>query len=506
MLEQELKLKINKLWGRFWAGGISNPLTAIEQISYLIFMKRLEDLDNVRKRRAEARGEKYDSVFEGNLKVNNVEIDKEKCRWSHWKHFNADEMITHVRDQVFPFLKNIDADSDGEFSKQLQSAVFMIPKPSLLQEAVSLIDDLNVTARNQDEQGDIYEYLLGELNQAGKSGQFRTPRHIIRMMIEIINPQIGEKICDPACGTSGFLVNAYQHILKVNTSEDLIRYDDEGVAHNFVGDKIVEKKHWTLLKENTLYGYDFDATMARIASMNMILHGIEHPNITRFDTLSKMYEQKPAYDVILANPPFTGNVDKEDINDALKIQTTKTELLFLELIYNILQIGGRCAVIVPYGVLFGGGVANKKIRKLLVENCQIEGVIGLPSGVFKPYSGVSTGIIIFTKGQRTNNVWFYDMKSDGFTLDDKREFIDGKGDMPKIIELWNKKGSDENVTHVTYEEIKSKDYKLTSTAYKKIKITEEEFDLPIKILKDIQKRHSNMQNIIDEMRVDYNEK
>jgi len=500
MLAQELKSKINKLWDRFWAGGISNPLTAIEQISYLIFMKRLEDLDNVRKRRAQAREEKYDSVFDGTIQVNGTTIEKEKCKWSHWKHYNADEMITHVRDQVFPFLKNIRADEDGEFSKQLQSAVFMIPKPSLLQEAVSLIDDLNVTARNQDEQGDIYEYLLGELNQAGKSGQFRTPRHIIRMMVEIINPQIGEKICDPACGTAGFLVNAYQHILKVNTSEDLIKYDEEGVAHNLVGDKIVEKKHWTLLREHTLYGYDFDATMARIASMNMILHGIEHPNIVRFDTLSKAHEQAQTYDVILANPPFTGSIDKGDINNSLRIPTTKSELLFLELMYNILQIGGRSAVIVPNGVLFGSSNAHKKVRQLLLEKCQMEAVISMPSGVFKPYSGVGTAVLIFTKGGTTSKVWFYNMKSDGFTLDDKRDIIDGKGDIPEIVKMYETKADCPNSVTVSFDDIKFNDYNLSISRYKEVEHEDITYDDPKDIIDEILKTEEEITKELNELR------
>jgi len=500
MLEQELKSKINKLWDRFWAGGISNPLTAIEQISYLIFMKRLEDLDNVRKRRSEARGEKYESVFKGKFKISGVSIDKEKCRWSHWKHYNADQMIEQVRDKVFPFLKNIQKDQDGEFSKQMQSAVFMIPKPSLLQEAVSLIDDLNITGRNQDTQGDIYEYLLSELNQAGKSGQFRTPRHIIRMMVEIINPQIGEKICDPACGTAGFLVNAYQYILKINTSKDLIKYDEEGVAHNLIGDKIVEKKHWSLLKNHTLYGYDFDATMARIASMNMILHGIEHPNIIRFDALSKAFEHKSEYDVILANPPFTGSIDKGDIHDNLKVQTTKTELLFLELMYNQLQIGGRCIVIVPNGVLFGSSNAHKKIRQLLLEKCQMEAVISMPSGVFKPYSGVGTAVLVFTKGGTTSNVWFYDMKSDGFTLDDKRDIIDGKGDIPDIIKRYKTKSKSDNSIIVSFSEIKENDYNLSISRYKEVEHEEIKYEDPKKIIDNVLKTEEEISKELKELK------
>src|SRR3989344_2439731 len=246
MLAPELKSKINKLWDRFWSGGLANPLTAIEQITYLLFMKRLDDLDTLSHKRAEARKEKYISVFK----------DCENCRWSEWKHMNAEDMLTHVRDKVFLFIKNIKLEDDGEFIKQMQHASFLIPKASLLQEAVSIIDDLKIAPQNYDALGDLYEYLLSELSTAGKVGQFRTPRHIIRMMVDVVDPKIGEKICDPACGTAGFLVNAYQHILEKNTSEDLIKHDSDGAPYNLIGDKIVNKKHWELLRRDTLFGYD----------------------------------------------------------------------------------------------------------------------------------------------------------------------------------------------------------------------------------------------------------
>lgn len=490
MLAPELKSKIARLWDKFWAGGLANPLTAIEQISYLVFMKRLEDLDTIERKGAEARKEKYVSIFDG----------REDCRWSHWKHFNADDMIVHVRDKVFPFLKSINKGEDGEFSKQMHDAIFLIPKPSLLQEAVSIIDELNITARNQDAQGDIYEYLLSELNQAGKAGQFRTPRHIIRMMVELVNPQLGEKVCDPACGTAGFLINAYQHIVKVNTSPDLIKYDTEGVAYNLIGDKIVDKKHWDLLRRHTLYGFDFDATMARIASMNMILHGIEHPNIQRFDTLSKAFEHKPDYDVILANPPFTGSIDVGDVNDTFRTGTTKTELLFLELFHNLLNIGGRCAAIVPNGVLFGSSNAHIQVRKLLLEKCQLEAVISMPSGVFKPYSGVGTAVLVFTKGNKTSNVWFYDMQSDGFSLDDKRDLIDGKGDIPDIIERFKNKQSGENSIIVSFEDIKNNDYNLSISRYKEVKHEEIVYEKPKVIIDKVLKLEDKITKELNELR------
>jgi len=482
MLAPELKGKINKLWDKFWAGGLANPLTAIEQISYLIFLKRLEDIDIHERKRVEAKGDKYKSIFKG----------KDDCRWSHWKHFNAEQMILHVRDKVFPFLKSIQKGNDGEFSKQMQDAIFLIPKPSLLQEAVSIIDELNITARNQDTQGDLYEYLLSELNQAGKAGQFRTPRHIIRMMVELVNPQLGEKVCDPACGTAGFLVNSYQHILKINTTKDLIKYDDEGVPYNLIGDKIAEKKHWDLLRMHTFYGYDFDGTMARVASMNMILHGIEHPNIRRFDTLSKAFEHKSDYDIILANPPFTGSIDVGDVHDNFKVGTTKTELLFLELFYNLLSIGGRCAVIVPNGVLFGSSNAHIQVRKLLLEKCQMEAVISMPSGVFKPYSGVGTAVLVFTKGGKTSNVWFYDMKSDGFSLDDKRDFIDGKGDIPDIIEKYKTRTSGQNSIIVPFEDIKNNDYNLSISRYREVEHENIVYDNPKDIIDRVLKKEEEI--------------
>ena len=490
MLEQELKSKITKLWDRFWAGGLANPLTAIEQISYLLFMKRLEDIDNIDKQRAEARKEKYVSVF----------LNHDDCRWSHWKHFSADDMLEHVNNKVFPFIKSINRSDDGEFIKQLKDAVFLIPKASLLQEAVTIIDDLKIAPQNYDTLGDLYEHLLSELSTAGKVGQFRTPRHIIRMMVEILEPKLGEKVCDPASGTAGFLVNAYQYILKQNTTEDLIKYDIDGSAHNLMGDKIVSKEQWKHLRRETFYGYDFDSTMVRIASMNMILHGIEKPNIIRMDTLSKAFDMKEEYDVILANPPFTGSIDIGDINDDISLKTSKTELLFLELFYNKLQIGGRAAIIVPNGVLFGSSNAHKAIRKILLEKCQMEAVISMPSGVFQPYSGVGTAIIIFTKGGNTKNVWFYEMTSDGFTLDQKRDFIDGKGDIPDLIEKYKNRTIGEKSLIVPFEKIKENEFNLSFSKYKEIKHEELVYENPKDILEQVMKKEEEISKELVELK------
>ncbi len=487
MLKAELKSKINQLWDRFWSGGIANPLTAIEQMSYLIFMKRLEDLDNQHGRLADARGEKYKSIFNGH----------EKCRWSEWKHLPAEDMLKHVRDVVFPFIKNVRKGGDTLFSENMKDAVFMIPKPSLLQEAVNIIDTINISSQNQDVQGDIYEYLLSELKTSGKNGQFRTPRHIIRMMVELVEPQIGMKICDPACGTGGFLINAYEYILRVNTSPDIVKYDEGGVAHNLVGDKIIKKEHWNLLRRNTLFGFDNDTTMVRIGLMNMILHGIENPNIRYADSLSKNFDHSPKYEIVLANPPFTGSIDKSDISDNFKISTTKTELLYVELFYNLLHNGGKAAVIVPNGVLFGSSNAHKKVRELLLEKCQVETVISMPSGVFQPYSGVGTAVLVFTKGGKTDKVWFYEMLKDGFSLDQKRDFIDGRGDIPDIVEKFKTKADSKQSFCVDFDEIKKNEYSLSIARYKKVEHEEVKYEKSSVIIDRVLK---NEEEIAKELR------
>lgn len=478
------------MWDRFWSGGIANPLTAIEQISYLIFMKRLEDLDNIHEKRAAARKEKYKSVFDGH---NN-------CKWSHWKHMNAEDMLKHVGNVVFPFIKNLHDGEDVLFSQYMKDAVFIIPKPSLLQEAVSIIDELNITSQNQDTQGDIYEHLLGELKTAGKNGQFRTPRHIIRMMVELVDPKIGETICDPACGTGGFLINAYEYIIRKNTSEDIVKYDPDGTPHNLFGDKIVKKERWDLLRKKTFYGFDFDTTMVRIGLMNMILHGIAQPNIRYADTLSKSFDQKAKHDVVFANPPFAGSIDKGDINDNFRINTTKTELLFTELFHNILNIGGRAAVIVPSGVLFGSSNAHVQLRKLLLEKCQLEAVVSMPSGVFKPYSGVGTAVLVFTKGGKTDKVWFYEMGNDGYTLDDKRDFIDGKGDIPDIVEKFRKKEKSKKSFVVTFEEIKKNDYNLSLTRYKQIEQEDVEYEEPEVLIDKVLEMEEKIEQELKELK------
>jgi len=465
-------------------------------MSYLIFMKRLEDMDNLESRRAKLTGLDYQSVFP----------EDEKLRWSEWKHYPAEQMLEHVRDVVFPFIKNV---HDGEktlFSEHMKDAAFLIPKASLLKEAVAVLDELNITAQNQDVQGDIYEYLLSQLKTAGRNGQFRTPRHIVRMMVRLIDPDIGDLICDPACGTGGFLFSAYNHIVWKKTSPDLVEEDEEGDVHNLIGDKITDKRHWSHLKNNTLFGYDFESTMVRIALMNCVLHGIAGANIQRKDTLSKQYTEENKYTVVLANPPFKGSIDKDDINDMLSLTTTKTELLFVERMVKLLQIGGKCAVIVPDGVLFGSSRAHKALRKILLDSCQLEGIVSMPSGVFKPYAGVSTAVLVFTKGGETKRVWFYEMTSDGFSLDDKRTPIDYKGDIPDIVERFRKR-KEENPEDrkgkcffVPVEEIKENDYDLSISKYKEIVYEEIHYDPPEVILDRIGKVQEEIAYNVRELR------
>ncbi len=448
MLHGELKPKIRKLWDKFWSGGISNPLQAIEQISYLIFMKRLEDRDIWEEQNARLKGIKHKSLFEGS----------EECKWSVWSEYPADKILSHVRDRVFPFMRTLGG-NNSHYNNYMKDASFSLPTASLLIEAVNIINDLHIKEQNQDTQGDIYEYLLSELTTAGKNGQFRTPRHIIKMMVELSKPEFGDRILDPACGTAGFLVNAYEHILRTNQKKGISTLTAQ------------QKK---ILDEGSLYGYDIDRTMVRIAVMNLIMHGITTPNIIGEDTLSKRYDEKGVYDLILANPPFKGSINNSEKSDELTITTSKTELLFLELMYNCLTIGGRCAVIVPEGVLFGNSNAHKSIKKILLEKCRLDAIISMPSGVFKPYAGVSTAVLFFTKGEPTQKVWFYKMENDGLSLDDKRTPIE-KNDIPEILEKFEKRFKENNEDRfekhffVPFEEIKEKGWDLSINRYRKEK-------------------------------------
>jgi type I restriction enzyme M protein len=511
----ELKSKIDQLWQKFWSGGISNPLTAIEQITYLLFIKRLDELDLKRQADADWTGEAYASKFLGQWippeyrnqpEPEKFAIDKRTLRWSEFKHMQAEDMLQHVQGKVFPFLKDLNG-AESNFTYHMRNAVFIIPKPALLVEAVKTIDDIfEVMERDsrengqafQDIQGDVYEMLLSEIASAGKNGQFRTPRHIIKLMADMVQPQLGHKIADPACGSGGFLLGAYQYIvtqLAIKAgSKDLVA-DEDGFVRTSVAAALTEKAQSIL--GASLWGYDIDQTMVRLGLMNLMMHGIDEPHIDYKDTLSKSYTEEGEYDVVLANPPFTGSIDKGDINENLQLGTTKTELLFVENIYRLLKKGGTACVIVPQGVLFGSGGAFKALRQLLVERCDLKVVVTLPSGVFKPYAGVSTAILLFTKvwGPKdkvaqpaTEHVWFYEMAADGYSLDDKRTKQEGHGDLQDIITKYHARNAatdtdrTDKCFNVPRSEIEGEGYDLSLSRYKTDVFEEVHYDAPSVIL------------------------
>lgn len=513
MLTSALRSKVDALWNRFWAGGIANPLTAIEQISYLLFMRRLDALDEKRRGDAEFLGQEFHSAFEGTYETRRgTERPREELRWSSFKHLPPEEMLEHVRDNVFPSIKALQNGGDL-FSRYMQDAVFIIPKASLLVEAVGIIDDIYTELERerqqsgqtfQDVQGDLYEYLLAEISSAGKNGQFRTPRHIIQMIVSLVDPSLGEMICDPACGTGGFLLGAYQHLLTQHTSGELRFMGDDGIERGMVGDQLTDPRQWEVLRERTLYGYDFDTTMVRIGLMNLLLHGVDTPNLGYMDTLSKRFTERDKYDVVLANPPFKGSIDKGDINGELRLKTTKTELLFVNRIMDLLKIGGRAGVIVPDGVLFGSSNAHRDLRKMLVEQCELHGIVKMPSGVFKPYAGVSTAVLIFAKGGRTEHVWYYDMQADGYSLDDKREKIEAN-DIPDVIVRWHRRDPENDVNRtakafmVPVGKIRENEYDLSINRYKEIAYAQVEYDLPVNIVASLRSIEEDITKDLNEL-------
>jgi type I restriction enzyme M protein len=526
MLQNNAQLKslIDKLWQNFWEGGIANPLTAIEQITYLIFMKRLDDLEAKRERDAEFTGEKYTSRFKGKFKIpgSNEIINKNELRWSVFKHKPADEMLMHVQMKVFPFLKIFGEDSssagnagEGLFTKHMANAVFIMPKASLLVTAINIVEEIFKEIEKdategghafQDIQGDVYEMLLSEIATAGKNGQFRTPRHIIKLMAELVAPQLGQRIADPACGTGGFLLGAYQYILT-----DLVRQkdkkkvekDEDGFERAAISAVLTQKVKNIL--DQSFVGYDIDTTMVRLGLMNLMMHGIDEPRIDYKDTLSKTYNEDSQFDIIMANPPFTGNIDKGDINEGLKLPTTKTELLFVERIFNMLKMGGTAAVIVPSGVIQNSGKAFEALRKLIIEKAELKAVIAVPGGAFKPYAGVSTAILIFTKGGETNHVWFYDMQADGYTLDDKRNKI-AESDLPDIVLRYKareaKKDKDRKLKYfmVPKKEIVENNYDLNLSTYKEEVYEEVVYEKPKMIFKNLEKLEVSIQKGLAELK------
>jgi type I restriction enzyme M protein len=431
LADTKLRSQVDSLWDKLWSGGLSNPLDAIEQLSFLMFLKQLDEREQDAQRAAKNRGYKAQPLF-----------PSEELRWSYWSQLPGDKAISIVREKVFPFLKQLGAKT-GSFGEHMAGAEFKISKPSLLIEACKAIDEMQISAQNQDVQGDLYEYLLSRLNTAGTNGQFRTPRHIIRMMVQMVAPKPGQRVIDPAAGTCGFLVNAWQYLLETHTDKRDLSYDDEGWPHGLTGSKL-KPEEWKFSQAEGFTGYDSDSgmTMLRIGSMNLMLHGLTAPRFHYMDTLSKAFTEESRYDVVLANPPFKGAIDASDVNPTLPTKVKKTEVLFLHLFLRLLDNGGRGAVIVPDGVLFGSSNAHVEVRKKLIEENRLDAVISMPAGVFRPYAGVSTAILFFTKGAKTDRIWFYDMEHDGFSLDDKRNRV-SESDIPDVLACWkNRKDSD----------------------------------------------------------------
>jgi type I restriction enzyme M protein len=499
MINGILKSKVDKLWDEFWSGGIANPLTVIEQISFLLF-SRLLDIRETREEKKTARTQKdFRRIF--------LE-DEQDLRWSHFKNMSGEEMLPHVRDKVFPHFKRVSLEG-AKFGEYMKDAQLLIQKPTLLVTAVTMITELPLT--EGDTKGDLYEYMLGKLTTAGIAGQFRTPRHIIAKMVEMLAPRPDEIIGDPACGTAGFLVMVMLYLMKKYTSAEMV-YMDESGDPVYTGDKLEPFRDH--IQNNMLHGFDFDVTMLRIAAMNLLLHNIEAPDIHYMDTLSNRFpETYPVlsegfFDVILANPPFKGSLDYDDVHPSLlkKVKTKKTELLFVTLILKMLKIGGRSATIVPDGVLFGSSKAHLALRQLLVENNQLEAVISLPSGVFKPYAGVSTAVIVFTKGGRTDNVFFYDVQGDGFSLDDKRDPQPDKDDLPDMLARWQQrdpeKDSDRTRKHffVTADQIRENKYDLSVNRYKETVYKEELYDPPKEILERMMSLEKEIMMDMEELR------
>ncbi|HAU2307376.1 TPA: SAM-dependent DNA methyltransferase [Legionella pneumophila] len=484
MITGDIKNKVDQIWNTFWSGGISNPLSVIEQITYLLFAKRLDDIHTAREAQANLLGETItDPIFEK---------DQEHLRWSRFKDFEPKRKFDVFKDEVFPFIKSLNGRAGSSYTKFMADAVFIVPTPTLLDKVVNMIE--HIPMNDRDTKGDLYEYMLSKIASAGKNGQFRTPRHIIKLMVELTQPTPIDIICDPACGTCGFLVIAAEYL---------------GEHHKEINRDKKLKEHFN---NRMFHGSDFDSSMLRIGAMNMTLHGIENPIIEDRDSLSEDHaDKRDAYSLILANPPFKGSLDNESIaKDLLQVsKTKKTELLFISLFIKQLKLGGRCACIVPDGVLFGSSTAHQQIRQALVEEQKLEAVISMPSGVFKPYAGVSTAILVFTRTDSggTDKVWFYDMESDGLSLDDKREPIQ-TNDIPDIIKHYREyqQGSGNfydkksKAFTVDKKEIANNKYDLSINRYKETEYETVSYDKPLIILDKLDALELDIHRDLKELR------
>lgn len=492
MITGKLKSDIDKLWEEFWTGGIANPLTVIEQITFLMYARLLDLHEQRDEKRQQLRGGEFERRFSE---------EQQHIRWHRFIHQDKDSMLKVVRDEVFPHFKNTSGEG-SLFAEFMKDAQCMIQKPTLMESAVEMINKLPL--EDSDTKGDLYEYLLSKLTTAGINGQFRTPRHIIRAMIEMLDPTHEDRIIDPSCGTAGFLTVAYEYLMEKYTSPEGIHTEtvvnekgEEQKVKIYSGDLLVE--HREHVNTDMFHGFDFDTTMLRIAAMNLVMHGVTEPDIHYQDTLSGSFterfptQSKDAYTMCIANPPFKGSLDEEDVDPAIlrMVKTKKTELLFVAQILRLLKNGGKTAIIVPDGVLFGSSKAHQQLRKHIVQNNELQGVVSLPSGVFKPYAGVSTAILFITKGSQTDHVWFYDLKADGFSLDDKRTPIKDN-DLPDLVARF--KARDKAISEtdandktqkafwVSKEDIASNKYDLSINRYKEVVYEEEQYDPPKEIL------------------------
>jgi type I restriction enzyme M protein len=489
-IKPELQEKLDELLELF---NSMNPTEALEQISFLVFLKRLEEEDNKKSNDALLEGKEFESVFK----------DNEECKWSGWINKPADRtetdengkqitlgILTHVRDIVFPFIRTL-KDEFFIYAKYLKNATFNIENPQILVQATKIISSEELNKKDSFTDGLIYKYMLSQLNIEGQNKQYKTPDHIIYLMMKLVNPTVDDTICDPTCAAGNFLESCHQHILKGNTSQEFIKKDEHGNEYDYKGDKLEGK--WDKFNNNTFYGFNVSQSMTRVAIMNLMMHGLHNPHIQQMDTLSSQYEEAEKYSLILCNPPFNNKVNTSDLRSDFTVTATKSIYYYLELIFNLLEPnGGRCAVIVPEGIAFGTKSNETKVKKLLLNEARLDAVIKLHPKIFQPFGkDVSTNILIFTKGEATEKVWFYEMESDGYTKDKKRIFIDGLGDIPDIIDKYYQRDTEKSSDRkskcffVDIEEIKENKLDLSFNKYKEIIYKETDYGNPKELIEKI---------------------
>ena len=492
MITGEIKNRIDKIWDAFWTGGITNSLTVLEQMTYLFFMKMLDDAQVKKEASAAVLGIELEEPTFKSGNWHNPDTDRvvpyADLRWRTFINFEPERMFNTIRNDVFPFIKNLNEGKESAYSRFMENAVFLVQSPRTLVKIVEGVNSLDMN--NRDTMGDVYEYVLGKMAASGNNGQFRTPRHIIRMMVELMQPTLKDTVCDPAMGSAGFIVESAKYIKE--------RYEKE----------LLKQEYSNHYKNEMFHGFDTDQTMLRIGAMNLMLHGVENPDIRYLDSLSTDNTDTDCYTLCLANPPFAGSLDYEAASKSLLAitKTKKTELLFVALFTRMLKVGGRCASIVPDGVLFGNSTGHKAIRKELIDNQRLQAVISMPSGVFQPYAGVSTAILIFTKTNAggTDNVWFYDMKADGYSLDAKRDEVK-ENDIPDVIARYNDLKAEENRTRkdksflVPVDEIRANDYDLSINKYKEVERVKVEYEKPEVIMSRIKTLEKEITEALSEL-------